>query len=29
MKRRWVVVAITTIALIGAGILVRTERKNR
>jgi Sel1 repeat-containing protein len=29
MKRRWVIVAITSIALIGAGIVVRTERKNR
>lgn len=29
MKRRWVIVTITSIALIGAGILVRTERKNR
>ena len=29
MKRRWVIVAITSMALIGAGILVRTERRNR
>jgi hypothetical protein len=29
MKRRWVIVAITSMALIGAGILVRTDRKNR
>jgi hypothetical protein len=29
MKRRWVIVTITIMALIGAGILVRTERKNR
>jgi hypothetical protein len=29
MKRRWVIVAITSMALIGAGTLVRTERKNR
>jgi Sel1 repeat len=28
MKRRWVIVAITSMALIGAGIFVRTERKN-
>ena len=29
MKRGWVIVAITSMALIGAGILVRTVRKNR
>ena len=29
MKRRWVIVTITSLALIGAGIFVRTERKNR
>src|SRR6266496_3661053 len=29
MKRRWVIVAITSMALIGAGVLVRTERNNR
>ena len=29
MKRRWLIVALTSVALIGAGILVRTERKNR
>jgi uncharacterized protein len=29
MKLRWVIVAIASMALIGAGILVRTERKNR
>ena len=29
MKRRWMIVAITSMALIGASILVRTERKNR
>ncbi len=29
MKRRWVIVTITSMALIGAGILGRTERKNR
>lgn len=29
MKRRWVIVALTGVVLIGAGILVRTERKNR
>ena len=29
MKRRWVIVCISSVALIGAGILVRTERKNR
>ena len=29
MKRRWVIMAITSVVLIGAGILVRTERKDR
>jgi TPR repeat protein len=29
MKRRWVIVGLTRMALIGAGILIRTERKNR
>jgi TPR repeat protein len=29
MKRRWVIVGISSMALICAGILVRTERKNR
>ncbi|HEV2729185.1 MAG TPA: tetratricopeptide repeat protein [Terriglobales bacterium] len=29
MKRRWMIVAIASMALIGAGILVRTERNNR
>jgi TPR repeat protein len=29
MKRRWVIVGLTSMALIGAGILIRTERKNR
>lgn len=29
MKRRWVILSISCLALIGAGILVRTERKNR
>jgi len=29
MKRRWVIVAITSMVLIGAGILVRTGRNNR
>ena len=29
MKRRWVIVTITSMALIGAGVLVRTERKDR
>lgn len=29
MKRHWVIVGLTCIALIGAGIFVRTERKNR
>jgi TPR repeat protein len=29
MKRRWVIVAITSMALIGAGVLIRTERNNR
>lgn len=29
MKRRWVIVAITSVVLIGAGILVRTDHKNR
>ena len=29
MKRRWVIVAISSIALIGAGVLVRTERNHR
>jgi hypothetical protein len=29
MKRRWVIVAITSMALIGAGIFVRTNHKNR
>ena len=29
MKRRWLNFPITSMALIGAGVLVRTERKNR
>jgi len=29
MKRRWVIVAISSIALVGAGVLVRTERNHR
>ena len=29
MKRRWVIVAIVSMALIGAGILVRAERNHR
>lgn len=29
MKRRWVIVALTGVFLIGAGILVRAEHKNR
>src|ERR1700686_3326174 len=29
MRRRWVIVAISSIALIGAGILVRVERNHR
>jgi hypothetical protein len=29
MKRRWLIVALAVVGLIGAGILVRTERKNR
>ncbi len=29
MKRRWVIVAISSIVLIGAGTLVQTARKNR
>ncbi len=29
MKRRWVIVAIISMALIGVGLLVRTVRKNR
>jgi len=29
MKRRWVIVTIASVALIGAGILVRKERNNR
>ena len=29
MKRRWVIVAITSMALMGAGILARTDDKNR
>jgi|HubBroStandDraft_1064217.scaffolds.fasta_scaffold120243_2 hypothetical protein len=28
-KRRWMIVAVTSMALIGAGILVRTERSHR
>jgi hypothetical protein len=29
MKRRWVIVAVTSMALIFAGVIVRTQRKNR
>src|SRR5690349_10104118 len=29
MRRRWVIVGITSIVLVGAGTLVHTERKNR
>jgi TPR repeat protein len=29
MKRRWVIVVLTSLFLIGAGILVRTERNHR
>lgn len=29
MERRWAIVALTSMFLIGAGILLRTERKNR
>ena len=29
MKLRWMIVAVTSIALIGAGIFIRAERKNR
>ena len=28
MNQRWVIVGLTCVALIGAGIIVRTERKN-
>lgn len=29
MKCRWVIVAVTSVALICAGVIVRTQRKNR
>jgi TPR repeat protein len=29
MKRRWIMVAVTSMALICAGVIVRTQRKNR